>query len=386
MPLLTHLLVGAVSVLLAIGVVAFAVYHFVVRGQPFQGVFRQSTSLALFAFWLALARFLWFLIAAQSPIAAGIGMIFAPFYALIWAVAVFAVWWAFAVRRQEARARASGASKGPFTTTTLSFFILGVALWAVAYEARVRAKEWYLSTASLSSFELEAAARNSFVRSEPDLLLALFAQPSLPEGAFLEVLEANPPALRQSPSSPLWFVRRSWFIRMGSVLERVAAQANLPEAVAAKLAADPSIEVVAALARNPAAPVAVVRTLANRTEVDILADLALHPGLAGSDLARLAGHESDSVRSRVAHHLNTPVEVLDTLSADSSAHVREGVARNRQTALPTLEKLAADPDARVRREVAANSAAPSVLLDRLAADPDEGVRRQVSWRRQRESR
>jgi hypothetical protein len=380
-PLLTHLLAGVVSGLLAIGVVALAVYHFVVRGQPFRGVFRQSTSLALFAFWLALARFLFFLTVAQAPIAAGFALIFAPLYALIWAVAAFAVWWAFAVRHQEARARASGAAKGPFLTTTLSFLILGVALWAVAYEVRVRAKEWYLSTATRSPSELEAAARDAFVRSEPDLLLALLAQPSLPAGAFLEVLEADPPALRRPPSSPLWFVRRSFFIRVRSVLERVAAQPALPGAVAEKLATDPSTKVVAAVARNPATPVAVVSALVGRTEDEILAAVASHPGLGSVDLAKLAGHESISVRGDVAHHPNTPVEVLDALSADSSVHVRLGVARNRQTALSTLEKLATDPDDRVRVEVAVHPSASESLILRILADPDERVREKVIWRR-----
>lgn len=383
---LTYLLAGLVSALLAIGAVPFAAYHFGVRRQAFRGALRQATSLALFAFGAAFLRFGWLVAVdlTKSPLA-GLGFVLAPLYALTWGAVAFVVWWSIAVRWEAFRARGTGAQEAPLAITALSFGILVLALWVGAWEVRVRAKERYLTTASRSPAELEAAARDSFVRSEPDLLQALLAQPSLPAKAFLEVLEADPAALRQPPSSALWFMRWSPYIQERSVLERVAEQPALPEAVAEKLAADPSIEVVAAVARNPATPVAVVSGLVGRTEDEILAAVASHPGLGPMDLAKLAGHESISVRSSVAYHLNTPAEVLDALSADSTSHVRRGVAHNRNTALATLEKLATDPDAQVRGHVAAHPNAPATLVDRLAADPDEWVRLQVRWRRQRMS-
>ncbi|MBD0841454.1 hypothetical protein [Streptomyces sp. TRM68416] len=175
----------------------------------------------------------------------------------------------------------------------------------------------------------------------------------------------------------------------------LAARADLPPEVAARLALDPVPGVRAALAENPALDEATLRTLADDAHQDVRRSLAHNPHVpfdvlvrpaagtklgatllprveaaSAAEVAELAQSPSAPVRMLVAHRRDLPARIRDALADDSDARVVKSVAAHPGLSDGQLRAMVRRYGVQVVAKVAANpDAAPALLEDLTRHQP-----------------
>ncbi|GGQ23751.1 hypothetical protein [Streptomyces roseolilacinus] len=171
------------------------------------------------------------------------------------------------------------------------------------------------------------------------------------DGSHESTVHAIREAAFRNPSTPTGAV--VGFVDHPSTLLRraLAARRDLPRAVFARLAADPTPGVRADVAENPAIDDALIRALADDRDPEVRRRLAHHPRVPLDVLTRLAGNTriGAALPPRIA--AASPAEV-EELAGSPEPTVRMLVARRRHLPPGIRDRLAADPDVKVAKTLA----------------------------------
>lgn len=320
---------------------------------------------ALAAYPMALAWLAYRVLQGEASTSA-IGLIYVPFYAGLWAVALGLVVWALV---SLARRPHGGAGK-----TWMALAVLVAA--ALAFTHR-----WYSTGLDRRAADRAAspeALRGLFAEHPKDrsVLLALAGNPNAPpqlleDLARLEIRRLEEGTARLAALSST---------APEDVLRRLAQNPSTPPSVLERLAASPADLVAATVAGRPDTPPSALERLKDHSSVVVLRSLARNPQTQQATLGALARHPDRTVREGVAHNRSTPAAALTLLAADREPWVRQNVAFNPATPPPTLLELASDTVPEVRFRVAINPGAPREALEALARDQDEKVRRNAAQR------
>jgi hypothetical protein len=186
------------------------------------------------------------------------------------------------------------------------------------------------------------------------------------------------------------------------LIKQIASSPNMPPAILAQLATNPSVYARREAADNPALPADALRRLADDKDEYVRRQVARHSATPREVLATLAKDKNIAVRgevaanphsepailqqlygeerlwSEVAGNPATPAAVLGELAQSKDQALRWRLARNPSTPGTVLEALAADSDPSTRRWVAKNPSTPSQVLGVLSLDADKLVRLAVA--------
>lgn len=240
----------------------------------------------------------------------------------------------------------------------------------------------------------------------PDVTDALSADPDVEVVAELALWTTSGIAAARLALHPDRRVRRATVANPATPAEAVVALAeeselslnwllaertDLPQALYARLAADPLPGVRAALARNAGIGEDLIRVLAHDPDHDVRRSLAHHPrvpldvltqvagetGIGPTLLPRIASATPDelaeltasahaAVRMLVAERRDLPPELRDALATDQDAAVVRAVAPHPGLSEERLRAMVAQHGVRVLARAAANPDAPGGLLADLA--------------------
>ncbi|AUG75803.1 hypothetical protein CFP65_0877 [Kitasatospora sp. MMS16-BH015] len=272
-----------------------------------------------------------------------------------------------------------------------------------------------------------AQARILAARSEPVAVHLAYAGRLRPEDLDPAVQPLAALALLDEGAGPAEWARTLATSPEAEHREKLAACPGLPADVVRRLAADPDLGVVAALAAGAPAetaaalarhPHAEVRRAAAGNEAlapELLAALLTGVGLptiracrvcdqaaadrtplpmvhapdcARTDCTLRPGDACDGSHQSAVHDIHwqalynptTPVSAVAPFADDSSGLLRDLVAARPGLPPEVYRRLAADPLPLVRASVAANPSIDEPLVRRLAADTDQVVRRALAHR------
>ena len=133
------------------------------------------------------------------------------------------------------------------------------------------------------------------------------------------------------------------------------------------------------VAGNPAAPKHLVALLSKHRHRSVRVAAVLNPVLNIWDAIQRAADPSLEVRAAVAARTDAPYGVLKAFAADEKTQVRVAVADNPNTPVGVLRMLGGDSDSRVRRAAASHPNTPNEILEEMAADPNLYLRYCVAW-------
>lgn len=221
-------------------------------------------------------------------------------------------------------------------------------------------------------------ARGLHVRAADDLARALDARAQL----VIEPAEVSP-----GTTATLYLLcaytatsaREARWVDEG-VRTRDAAAADLTAEQFARLAADASDDVRAAVARNEACPADVLTSLAADPQRDVRVALVRNRACPSAVVVRLAHDGSDEVRRTLATQTRDPA-VLIAIAQRSKTHDDIALAVARNTACPAeaLAALARHRSYTVRVAVVRHAATPAASLAQIAArEEDSDVQRALT--------
>lgn len=147
----------------------------------------------------------------------------------------------------------------------------------------------------------------------------------------------------------------------------VAARADLPADVLARLAADDAAAVRATVAENPGTPPAVLRTLAHDHDKDVRRAIARNPAVPLEILYDLVVHNRLNLRARIPRIQAATDAELRGLSRSRAAQVRALVASREDLPERLRRRLLEDRDASVVKQLADHPAVDADDLRLLAA-------------------
>ena len=162
-------------------------------------------------------------------------------------------------------------------------------------------------------------------------------------------------------------------------LMAIAGNSQTPPSSLDVLAAFDDAQIVSVVAGNPAAPKHLVELLSKHRHRSVRVAAVLNPVLNSWDAARRAADPSLEVRAAVAARTDAPYGVLKAFAADEKTQVRVAVADNPNTPVGVLRMLGGDSDSRVRRAAASHPNTPHEILEEMAADPNLYLRYCVAW-------
>jgi len=165
--------------------------------------------------------------------------------------------------------------------------------------------------------------------------------------------------------------------KSAGVRSSAAAKCESPDTLA-RLAADPKVDVQAAVAKNKNTPISALEKLSVSKSATVRGAVASNESTPLSMLEKLAGDQSKSVRYAVAHSLNTPLSLLEKLASDPDNYVRQAIGFNKSAPPSVLELLARDKYSPNRSVAAGHENATPSLLEKLAGDSNINVRNSVA--------
>lgn len=192
-------------------------------------------------------------------------------------------------------------------------------------------------------------------------------------------------AVAANPSTPLECLRVLAADAKPAVREACATNPHLNEYLLTLLSVDDATAVHVAVAKHSNAPREALAVLAKtESSLDVIEALASNPACPSELLKSLArrgyiGGGGGRIRQVIARNPATPVELLaEWCKSHRDVLVRASVATNPVIPSELLERLQFDTDDAVRRAVAENPSVSPAILDRLADDPDWVVQEAVA--------
>ncbi len=147
-----------------------------------------------------------------------------------------------------------------------------------------------------------------------------------------------------------------------------------PDAVLRKLAQDVEHEVRRGVARNPLLPDDMQDLLAADCESWVRAGIAIRSDLRADCIQQLSVDKSVDVLAALGRNPLTPEELLIKIAAHSDRDVRRAVILNQRTPLTVLKTLLEDPYALNRVQLCRHAAMECAQLLPLREDPEPQVR------------